>query len=91
MAEFHITNSKVEQVNDTGDNYKVTGNRGAVAVTQRNGQTVQVTGDGNKLQVGGAERKRLGRPLEKGCGVGQALVRRSDGVTGLPHEKWTRS
>jgi hypothetical protein len=51
MANFNINNSKVEQVNDQGDNVKVTGNKGSVAVTKGEGQTVQTTGSENKVSV----------------------------------------
>ena len=46
MAEFNINNSEIEQMNNEGDNIKVTGNKGEVAITKGEGQTVQNTGDG---------------------------------------------
>jgi hypothetical protein len=50
MSEFNIQNSKVEQVNDGGNNYKFTGNSNTNAISEK-GNVVQTTGTGNKVQV----------------------------------------
>ncbi len=50
MAEFNIDNSKVEQLNDAGDNIKIIGNSGQIAISQ-DGNTVQTAGTGNKVKV----------------------------------------
>jgi hypothetical protein len=49
MSEFNIKNSKIEQLNTSGNNYKVTA-AGNVAVTEKGG-TVQTVGTGNKVHV----------------------------------------
>jgi hypothetical protein len=49
MADFNITNSKIEQVNDTGDNYKIANNSAPVVVS--GGEAVQTTGTNNKVAV----------------------------------------
>jgi ribosomal protein L6P/L9E len=50
MAEFNIENSKVEQVNDNGDNIKITGNSGQLVVSH-DGNAVQTAGTENKVKV----------------------------------------
>lgn len=50
MAEFNIENSKVEQLNDAGDNIKITGNSGHVAISEK-GNAVQTEGEKNKVNV----------------------------------------
>jgi hypothetical protein len=50
MAEFNVSNSKIEQMNDTGDNVKITGNQGSVAIT-KDGQIAQTSGTGNTVEV----------------------------------------
>ncbi len=54
MSEFNIENSKIEQLSDSGNNYKITGASGNVAISQQGG-TVQTVGDENKVQVGQTE------------------------------------
>ena len=49
MAEFNITNSTVEQLNDTGDNVKIAGNTAPVVVS--GSEVVQTVGDGNMVEV----------------------------------------
>lgn len=51
MAEFKITNSKVDQLNETGDNVKITGNSGQVVVAGSDAN--QVAGEKNTIQGGG--------------------------------------
>lgn len=51
MTQFNIDNSKVEQLNDNGNNYKFAGKSETNAVSEK-GNVVQVTGDGShKIQV----------------------------------------
>ena len=51
MTEFNIRNSNIEQMTDSGNNYKITGASGNVAISEQ-GVTVQTVGDQNKVQVG---------------------------------------
>ena len=51
MAEFNIENSKIEQLNDAGNNIKITGNSGHVAISEK-GNAVQTEGEKNKINVG---------------------------------------
>jgi hypothetical protein len=50
MAEFNIENSKVEQLNDAGNNIKITGNSGHVAISEQ-GNAVQTEGAENTVNV----------------------------------------
>jgi hypothetical protein len=50
MTKFNIQNSRVEQMSDSGNNYKVTGHSGNAAFSEH-GNVVQTTGTGNKAQV----------------------------------------
>ncbi|WP_020469343.1 hypothetical protein [Zavarzinella formosa] len=64
MAEFNIQNSKIEQVNDTGDNYKITGNSAPVVVSGND--AVQTAGTNNKVQVAPSEQPSIwGKLWEK--------------------------
>ena len=49
MAEFNISGSKIDQLNESGDNVKVTGNRGQVVVSGRDAG--QAVGDNNRVQA----------------------------------------
>lgn len=69
MAEFNISNSKVDQLNDAGDNIKVTGNQGAIAFTDQNGQTTQITGNENKSVVNKPESGIWGKLWKKISGL----------------------
>lgn len=48
MAEFNISNSKVEQINDQGDNYKISGTKGTVSVPANS-----VSTGGGSINTGG--------------------------------------
>ena len=50
MTQFNIHNSKIEQANDSGNNYKMTSKSGNNTVSQ-NGNVVQTDGTQNKVQV----------------------------------------
>lgn len=50
MATFNIQNSSVEQLNDQGNNVKVTGNSGHTTISEQ-GNIVQTSGDGNRVRV----------------------------------------
>ena len=50
MSQFNIRNSKIEQLNESGDNYKLVSKDGNNAVTER-GNIVQTAGTRNKVQV----------------------------------------
>jgi hypothetical protein len=50
MTQFNIHNSKVEQVNDGGNNYKLVSDSGNNAVSEK-GNIVQTAGTQNKVQV----------------------------------------
>ena len=56
MAEFNIQNSKIEQLNDTGGNYKVSSNSGAVG---QNVNQVQNSGTINSLSQSAGKDKSL--------------------------------
>lgn len=62
MAEFNISHSKIEQLNDVGDNVKIANNRAPVVVSEK--EVIQTTGDGNKIQVERTEDSSL---LSKFC------------------------
>jgi hypothetical protein len=47
VSEFHISNSKIEQVNESGNNYKIAGNN----ASSEQGSVVQTTGNENKVTV----------------------------------------
>jgi hypothetical protein len=51
MAQFNIANSKIDQLNNKGSNFKVTGAAGNVAVSEQ-GNVVQTVGSGNRVQTG---------------------------------------
>jgi len=51
MSQFNIQNSKVEQLNDSGNNYKLVSRDGSNAVSDK-GNIVQTAGTQNKVQVG---------------------------------------
>lgn len=50
MSEFNIQNSKIEQLNDSGNNYKLVNRDGNNAVSEE-GNIVQAAGAHNKVQV----------------------------------------
>ncbi|AMV26693.1 hypothetical protein VT84_20000 [Gemmata sp. SH-PL17] len=50
MSTFNINNSKVEQLNDTGNNYKFAGKSENNTVAEK-GNVVQTTGSENKVVV----------------------------------------
>jgi hypothetical protein len=50
MAEFNIQQSKIEQLNNSGTNYKVTGASGNVAFTGEGG-TLQSAGTSNTVKA----------------------------------------
>ena len=50
MTKFNITNSKVEQLSDTGNNYKFAGKAENIALSDQ-GDVVQTTGTGNQVEV----------------------------------------
>jgi len=50
MAQFNIHNSKVEQLNESGNNYAFAGKSETNAVTEK-GNVVQTMGTGNEVQV----------------------------------------
>ena len=50
MSEFNIHNSKIDQLNNSGDNYKQTSKEGNNAISQQ-GNVVQSEGEGNKIDV----------------------------------------
>ena len=49
MAEFHISQSKIEQLNDAGANYKIANN--SAPVTASGGDSVQTTGTGQTVRA----------------------------------------
>jgi hypothetical protein len=49
MAEFNIKGSKIEQLSDSGNNYKIAANTGSVAMSET-GDVVQARGS-SKVQV----------------------------------------
>ena len=49
MAEFNITNSKIEQLNDAGDNLKISNNSAPVVVSGTD--AVQTSGTNNMVEV----------------------------------------
>ena len=55
MAEFHISDSKIEQLNDTGANYKVANNSAPVSLS--GGDSVQTTGTGQTVRASSSEHK----------------------------------
>ncbi len=59
MAEFNITNSKIEQLNDQGNNLKIANNSAPVVVS--GGDTVQTAGDGNMVETIQNEKSIWGR------------------------------
>lgn len=50
MTTFNIQDSKIEQLNEQGNNVKVAGASGNVVVSQ-NGDVTQTAGEGNTVQV----------------------------------------
>jgi hypothetical protein len=50
MTSFNIQNSKVEQINDRGNNYKISGS-GNNAISEK-GNVAQAVGDENKVTAG---------------------------------------
>jgi hypothetical protein len=50
MTQFNIHNSKIEQVNASGNNYKLVSDSGNNAVLEK-GNIVQTTGTQNRVQV----------------------------------------
>jgi hypothetical protein len=50
MSEFNIHNSKIEQLNDAGNNYKFAGNADQNLVVEK-GNAVQSHGDHNKNAI----------------------------------------
>ncbi|HWA98776.1 MAG TPA: hypothetical protein VG713_09805 [Pirellulales bacterium] len=49
MTDFNISDSKIEQANSRGDNYKVTGNSAPVAISGRD--AVQAGGGNSKASL----------------------------------------
>lgn len=49
MTEFNIQGSKIEQLNDKGNNYKLVNDSGNVAFSEK-GNAVLTQGDQNKVQ-----------------------------------------
>jgi len=60
VTNFNITHSKVEQLSDTGNNYKFTGKAENIALSEQ-GDVVQTTGTDNKVEVGKAEEGLLAK------------------------------
>jgi hypothetical protein len=50
MTEFNIHDSKVEQLNDSGNNYKLVSETGSNVVSEK-GDVVLTSGTGHKVQV----------------------------------------
>ena len=75
MGNFNISNSKVEQLNDTGDNYKIMGTQGPVAVTHQDGQSIQATGNENRVSVDKPKPGFLESAFKRLKGVAIGLVR----------------
>ncbi len=50
MTEFNITNSKIEQLNDKGNNYKLANKSGNNVVADK-GNAVQAAGNENAINV----------------------------------------
>jgi hypothetical protein len=50
MSQFNIQNSKVEQLNDSGNNYKLVNKDGNNAISKE-GEIVQTAGTLNKVQA----------------------------------------
>jgi hypothetical protein len=50
MSQFNITNSKVDQLSNSGNNYKNIGQGGQVAMSEQ-GNAVLTQGTNNKVQV----------------------------------------
>ena len=61
MAEFNISESKIEQLNDTGANYKVANNSAPVTVS--GGDSVQTTGSGHKVRAALSQKPSLAAKL----------------------------
>jgi hypothetical protein len=57
VAEFNIAHSKIEQVNDTGANYKVANNSAPVTVS--GGDSVQTIGTGQTVRASLSERQSV--------------------------------
>jgi hypothetical protein len=51
MTNFNIHNSKVEQISDTGNNYKLVSDSGNNAISEK-GNLVQTEGAQNKVHAG---------------------------------------
>ena len=60
MTKFNITHSKVEQLSDTGNNYKFAGKAENIALSEQ-GDVVQTTGTDNKVETGKAEEGLLAK------------------------------
>jgi len=58
MTKFNISNSQVEQLSDTGNNYKFAGKAENIALSEQ-GNVVQTMGTGNKVQMGNPEKGLL--------------------------------
>jgi formylmethanofuran dehydrogenase subunit C len=54
VTKFNITNSEVEQLSDTGNNYKFADKAENIAISNE-GDVVQTTGTGHKVEVGKSE------------------------------------
>jgi hypothetical protein len=50
MTHFNISGSKVEQLTGSGNNYRLVTDSGSNAVSEQ-GNVVQTTGTGNKVEV----------------------------------------
>jgi hypothetical protein len=55
MSNVNISHSKIEQMSDSGNNYKFAGKAENIALSEQ-GNAVQTTGTGNKLQVNKPEK-----------------------------------
>ncbi len=62
MTEFNIENSKIEQMSESGNNYKFTGNSGNVVVTE-SGDVAQTIGENNEVRTNKNQEKGLIKSL----------------------------
>jgi len=68
VAEFNISNSKIEQLNDAGDNLKISNNSAPVVVS--GSDAVQTSGTNNMVEVAPKEKPSFGEKVwewVKGC------------------------
>jgi len=50
MTTFNVNNSKIDQLNDTGNNYQLSSTSGKIALSIH-GSAVQVDGENNRVAV----------------------------------------